>query len=210
MGTSIATAQAATSLQHIRGTVTQASDTSVTIDTAQGPVTIALASQTAIAGVVPAKLSDIMQNAFIGVTNVPQPGGARAVGVFLLPDALRNEAGSFPWDYPSEGAGGSRMTNGDVSMGSRMTNGDVSLGSRMTNGTVSTASSAGPLRVTVAYQGGSIDATIPVDTPVVRIVPATWKTLARGAHVFVAVHAVNNHETAAQIIVGEQGAVPPM
>ncbi|MBV8638515.1 MAG: hypothetical protein JO322_10545 [Candidatus Eremiobacteraeota bacterium] len=183
----------------IRGTVADASASSVTIATSEGPVTIALAPKTAIAGVVPAKLSDIRQNAFIGVTNIPQPGGARAVGVFLLPDALKNEAGSFPWDYPASGAGGSRMTNGDVS-----------LGSRMTNGTVSKASSEGPLTVTVAYHGGSIDATIPANTPVVRIVPATWKTLARGAHVFAAVHGVDNRPTAAQIVVGEQGVVPPM
>jgi hypothetical protein len=205
-------APAAPAVQHLRGTVVTASASNVTIATTSGgSVTVELAPSTVILGAVPASLSDIRPNAFIGLTNIPRPGDARVVGVFLLPESLRKDfAGSFPWDYPGTGAGSSRMTNGEVSLGSRMTNGNVSLASRMTNGTVSQASHAGPLRVTVSYNGSSIDAEIPSNTPVVRIVSASWKTLTPGAHLFAAAQPVNNRLTAAQITVGEQGVVPPM
>jgi hypothetical protein len=203
-------AEPAPPVQHVRGTVVKASDTSMTVATSEGSMTLSLTAKTIVAGVVPASISDIRPNSFIGVTNIPRPGDARAVGVFLLPDALKNQAGNFPWDYPGAEASGSRMTNGQVALGSRMTNGNVSLGSRMTNGTVSHASSNGPLRVTVSYKGGSIDAVIPPNTPVVRVVPATWKALTPGAHVFAAAVPGNKQLTAVQIIVGEQGVTPPM
>ena len=205
-GTFVASAQAAPTLEHIRGTVVKASATSVTIATAEGNTTVGLAPSSVILGCVPAKLSDIKPNSFIGISNTGPSNDARAAGVFILPEALRaGFEGSAPWDLP---ATSSHMTNGNASAVSHMTNG-MAAGSHMTNGTLS-RSSSDPLRLSVAYKGGSIDAVIPPNTPVVRAVPATWKTLAPGAHVFVAAHPVNNSPMAALVTVGEGGVVPPM
>jgi len=206
-GTALTSAQAAPTMQHIRGTVVKASATSVTIATAEGNTTVSLAPSSVILGVVAAKLSDIKPNSFIGISNTGPSNNARAAGVFLLPEALRTGfEGSAPWDLPSAGGSSSHMTNGMA--GSHMTNG-IAATSHMTNGSIS-QSSSDPLRLSVAYKGGSIDAVIAPNTPVVRASLATWKTLTLGAHVFAATHPVNNTPTAALITVGEHGIVPPM
>jgi hypothetical protein len=192
---------AAPALTHVRGTIEKVTPTTLTIATTGGPVDVGLAKSTGIVGAAPASFSDIKPNEFIGVTNVPRAGSpARALGVFILPDAFRSsQSGSFAWDFPSAGTSGSRMTNGTISQGSRMT-----------NGTVSSFSQTGPLTVTLAYPGGSINTTIPSNTPVVRVEPASVAILKPGAHVFAAVASASGHPTAAQIVVGENGVTPPM
>jgi hypothetical protein len=189
---------AAAQLEHVRGTITKVSSGTLTLDTQRGTLDLALASSTGVVEATAASRSDIKPNDFIGVTNVPGANDARAVGVFLLPDAFRNQAGSVAWDWP--GASG----------GSRMTNGAVQPSSRMTNGTVTTASNNGPLNLTLTYNGTSSLVTIPEGTPVVRLVPATRTALKPGEHVFAFVKPNDGRPTAASVIVGENGVVPPM
>jgi hypothetical protein len=189
---------AAAQVEHVRGIITKVSSNTLTLDTQRGTLDLALASSTGVVEAAAASRSDIKPNEFIGVTNVPGADDARAVGVFLLPEAFRNQAGSVPWDWP--GASG----------GSRMTNGAVQPSSRMTNGTVSTASNSGPLNLTLTYNGTSSLVTIPEGTPVVRLVPATRAALKPGEHVFAFVNPSGGRPTAASVIVGENGVVPPM
>jgi hypothetical protein len=213
-------AAAAPQLQHVRGTIARVTGSSMFVTTDRGTVDVALGSSTGVLEAVAASRSDIKPSSFIGVTNVPGAEDARAVGVFLLPDALRSQAGSVAWDYPAAGSGSrmtngsvvpsSRMTNGTVQASSRMTNGTVQASSRMTNGTVSAASNNGPLTLTLNYKGGSTLVTIPADTPVVRLVPSTRAALRPGAHVFVFAKVASGGVTAANIIVGVHGVVPPM
>jgi hypothetical protein len=207
--------------QHLRGTVAHASPTSVTITlSGGGEEDVALVKSTILIGAVPASISDIKANEFLGVANVPHAGGPQAVGVFLLPDAFRVQSFNVAWDFPGS-AGGSSMTNATASRGSSMTNATASTVSSMTNATASKVSSmtnataskvssTGPLTLTLTWAGGSKQVTIPANTPVVRIVPATWSALKPGAHVFAAVNSVNGHPTGQRVIVGEQGIVPPI
>ena len=84
------TAQAAAPLPktHVRGTITRVAATSVTVGTDHGAVTLELAPKTVIVQALPASVSDIKPNSFLGVTSIPSPGDAKAVGVLLLPDAF--------------------------------------------------------------------------------------------------------------------------
>jgi hypothetical protein len=189
---------AAAQLAHVRGTITKVSNSTLTLDTQRGTLDLALTPSTGVVEATAASRSDIKPNDFIGVTNVPGAEDARAVGVFLLPEAFRSQAGSVPWDWP--GASG----------GSRMTNGAVQPSSRMTNGTVTTASNSGPLNLTLTYNGTSSLVTIPQGTPVVRLVPATRAALKSGEHIFAFVKPNDGRPTAANVIVGENGVVPPM
>jgi len=218
-----ATTGAAGVTEHVRGTISKVSATSLTITTAQGPVVVlGVGPATKVAGVVPATRDDIKPNTFIGSANVPNAAGnAQALEVVVFPDSLRGTGeGDYAWDLPPKGGGessmtngtvlhGSSMTNGTVSSGSAMTNGTVSHGSAMTNGTVSSASTNGAMTVTLNYKGGSKRLTIPAGVPVVRVVPASRAALVPGAHVFAVVPQGAN-PTALRIIVGEHGTVPPM
>jgi hypothetical protein len=203
LGTSVlcTTAQAAPTLQHIRGTVVSASAKSVTIATDHGNTTVAIAPSSVILGVVPAHLSDVKPNTFVGISNFGPSDNARAFGVFILPETLRSGfEGSAPWDLATARATDSHMTNGTLS----------STTSHMTNGTLSQSSNSGQLRVTLTYKGGSTSVVVPPNTPVVRTLPATWKTLAPGAHLFASVIPGHDSSSVALIVVGEQHIVPPM
>jgi hypothetical protein len=205
------TAQAAPTMQHLRGTVVKASATSVTIATGDGNTTVAIAPKSVILGVVPASLSDVKPNTFVGISNFGPSSDARAFGVFILPEALHSGfQGSAPWDLATAGATDSHMTNGTLSQSSHMTNGMLSASSHMTNGTVSQSSSSGAVRLTLTYNGGSTTAVVSSNTPVVRATLTTWKTLVPGAHLFASVVPSNNGGTAALIVVGEHGLEPPM
>jgi hypothetical protein len=196
---------------HIRGTIASTTANSLTVDTNRGSVTLGLAPETKIVEAFPASRSDIKPNSFLGVTNIPGPNNAQAVGVLLLPDAFRNAPANAGWDWPG-GGGGSSMTNGTVELASHMTNGTVAPVSHMTNGTVSAAPGSGPLTVTLNYtsQSGSELMTIPANAPVTRLAFSNREALKPGSHLFV--FAANNSGQlgAAIIVVGAAGVTPPM
>jgi hypothetical protein len=78
----------------------------------------------------------------------------------------------------------------------------------MTNATVTSVDSGMAAKtVTLTYTGGSKSVSIAPGTPVVRIVPGSKSLLVSGAHI-VAFPGPNG--TAARVVVGEQGAKPPM
>ena len=214
----IGAAQAAPAPQHnVRGTIAAASATAITVTTANGPVTLGLTAKTGVAGVVPGRLDDVKPGTFIGTANVPAGTSARALEVVVFPDALRGTGeGDYPWDLTAPGHGSSAMTNGTVSGGgSSMTNGTVSgggsmMGSSMTNATVSKVAGGAQRTVSLAYKGGTKQVVIPADVPVVRVVKGSKSLLAAGARVFVIPAGPAGRQTAAFVVVGERGAVPPM
>lgn len=184
---------------HIRGTVANASASVLAVKADRGTLQVTVLPSTAVAGVVPGSASDIKPNTFIGAANVPSGGSSRALEVVVFPNSMRGTGeGDYAWDL---------QANGQSSM---MTNGSVSRGSMMTNGTVSHASASGPLTVTVTYKGGSKRITVPAGAPIVRVVPGDRSLLKPGAHVFIVAKPAGARPVAARIIVGEQGAVPPM
>jgi X-X-X-Leu-X-X-Gly heptad repeat protein len=132
-----------------------------------------------------ADLSRVTDNAFVGITSVPQPDGTqRATEIHVFPQELRGLGeGSRPMTAPASGGTPSTMTNGSVS-GSRMTNGSARMtngAARMTNGTSKGAAGG---TVTVAYNGGSQTITVPPDVPV-TVLEATSAKLEPGANVVV-------------------------
>lgn len=184
---------------HIRGTIANASPSVLAVKADRGTLQVTVLPSTAVAGVVPGSASDIKPNTFIGAANVPGSGSSRALEVVVFPNSMRGTGeGDYAWDLQPHG------------QSSMMTNGSVSHGSMMTNGTVSHASASGPVTVTVVYKGGSKRITVPANAPIVRVVPGDRSLLKPGAHVFIVAKPSGARPVAARIIVGEQGAVPPM
>jgi hypothetical protein len=183
---------------HVRGTVAAVAGNRVTITTAGGPVVVTVGPKTHYAGVVPATAGDISTGTFIGTANVPGPGAARALEVVVFPKALAGTGeGDYAWDLPAGGGHMSSMTNGTVTPRKM---------SSMTNATVSHVSDGAMKTVTLTYKGGMKVVAIPNGVPIVRVVKATKVLLVPGAHVVVFPPATS----AAAVIIGEDGAIPPM
>lgn len=196
--TALASAADAPPAHHVRGTVSAVSGDTVTIATAQGPVRVNLGPATRYAGVVPTSAKDIAPGTFIGTANVPGRGPARALEVVVFPKALAGTGeGDYPWDLPAGGGHMSAMTNGTVAAPKM---------SSMTNATVSHVANGAMKTVTLTYKGGTKVVAIPPGVAIVRIVSASKSLIVPGAHVV----AFPPLAPAARIIVGEQGATPPM
>jgi hypothetical protein len=137
--------------------------------------------------VVPAKLSDIQPNSYIGTAAAPQPDGTqRALEVHVFPPSMRGSGEGFrPFDLEP----GSTMTNGTV--GNLVT----------TNGRVAT----------VKYGNEEKKILIPDDVPVVSFEPTDRSALKPGAKVIVSgQRAADGTVTAASINIGKDGLTPPM
>ncbi|HEY8296549.1 MAG TPA: hypothetical protein VIG32_00805 [Candidatus Baltobacteraceae bacterium] len=199
--TTAAPSSAAMSSKHVRGTIATVSPTSMTVTTSGGPVVLGLSKTSGVAGVVRGTAADIKPGTFVGIANVPGSGAMRALEVVVFPNSMRGTGeGNYPWDLPANGHA-SMMTNGTVS-----SSGSKSM---MTNGTVSHAAAPGQ-PITLTYKGGSQRVVVPPNVPIVRVVPGSAKLLAPGVHVFVITTSPSGKLTAAHIIAGENGVVPPM
>ncbi len=194
-------AEAASAPVNVRGTLSAVSATSITIATGKGPVVLALIPKTVFACALPGTDADIKPGTFIGTANVATSGPARALEVTVFPDSMRGVGeGDYPWDL-SSGAKHSAMTNGTVAS---------PHGSMMTNATVSHMTGGAAKTITVAYKGGTKTIAIPPSAPVVVLSPGTAKLLVPGAHVFAIAPTKDGKLFAAFVVVGEQGAIPPM
>jgi len=166
----------------VRGTVVSVSDSVLTLAAPGGERRIALAPPVTVYARENADLARVTDNAFVGVTSVPQSDGTqRATEIHVFPAELRGLGeGSHPI-APQPGGAASTMTNGSVA-GSRMTNGSARMtngAARMTNG-ASHGAAGGTM--TVEYAGGSQTITVPPDVAVTVIAPTSTK-LAPGATV---------------------------
>ncbi len=157
----------------LRGNLVAISDTALDLSSDSGNVHVAIAGPLDVYARVPAKLAQVNENSFVGVTSVKQPDGSqRATEVHIFPDKLRGTGeGSYLMQRGGNRGGGgggnpSTMTNGTVS-GSAPA--DSSRSPRMTNGAVS-GKPGGTL--TVKYQGGTQTITVPADVSVTAIAPS--------------------------------------
>jgi hypothetical protein len=196
--------------EHVRGTIESLDGQVLTVATSDGSVRVQLAPSTAIATVVQSNRSHLTDGSFLGITSVAGPDGSRrAVEVHVFPEAMRGTGeGNYAWDWPGA-SGNSKMTNGTAS---KMTNGTIS-NSKMTNGTV-TAQDGGS-SLTLQYKdgasGGSQPITIPSGIPIVALEPGKSSDLQPGVHVFVvATRDSPGVLTAARVVAGKNGVVPPM
>jgi hypothetical protein len=196
----------------VRGTIVSASADSVSVQTAQGQVNLAVDAATKIAGIVPSSPGQIKEGSFVGIANVTGSGMSSALEVVVFPEAMRGSGlGDYPWDLSGPVNGGARtsaMTNGTVKSSSS-SGGMMASTSAMTNGTVKKTANANGLVLTVDYGKGEKTIDVAAGVPVVTIVPADASKLLKGAHVFIATKK-DAPTSAAFIAVGIDGTVPPM
>lgn len=181
-------AASADETRRIRGTITGVEGDTLSVKTREGErVDIALAEGWNVNGVISASLSDIDQGDFVGIASVPNADGSDgALEVLIFPAERVGSAGaSFPWDLQP----GSTMTNATVADKVEGIDGNS---------------------VSVTYEGGQKDISIPEGTPIVTFAEATPADLVEGATVFVPAQMADGALSTKTIVVGKNGVVPPM
>ena len=186
VGIASASAQAPQTMR-IRGTVEKVDGNTVVVKAADGAsVTLTLAANAAIVGVVKASLADIKPGSFVGSAAMPQPDGSqKALEVHIFAESQRGTGeGHRPFTVP-----GSTMTNGTV-------------------GDMVTATEAGTL--TVKYKEGEKKIVVPPNVPIVRYEVGDRSEVKPGVHV-TALNAVKKPDgsiEAPRLNVGRNGLVP--
>lgn len=181
-------AASAQDARRVRGTITGMEGDTLSVKTREGEtVDIALAEGWKVNGVANASMSDIDEGDFVGIASVPNADGSDgALEVLIFPAERVGSAGaSFPWDLQP----GSTMTNATVADKVEGVNGHS---------------------VSVTYEGGQKDISIPEGTPIVTFAEATPADLIEGATVFIPAEMANGALSATTVVVGKNGVVPPM
>lgn len=178
----------------VRGTIEAASEDGLVVATRAGEVLgFALGEDTGVFVTRPARLEDISQGDYVGLTSIAAGGKRVALEAHLFADELRGLGeGHFPWDLVEEP-------------------------NTMTNATVAEVQEVGPQReLTMRYDEGGRPSTqvihLPPDVPIVRFeaAPGRW-VLEPGRKVFVMVEAPpGDIPHAVAVVVGGQGTTPPM
>jgi len=173
----------------VRGTVVSLSGDQLKVNSREGkPVTVTLQPGWKVSAVAKASIGDIKPGDFVGIASLPKSeGGDGALEVLILPPQLKGMGeGSYVWDLKPN----STMTNATVADAVKSVSGST---------------------VTVNYHGKEKKISIPDGTPVVTLAPATPDDVKPGAVVFVSTDkGADGSLSAAQLIVGKNGVVPPM
>jgi hypothetical protein len=186
--TLLAISSASAQTQRVRGTIEKVDGNTLLIKAADGaPITLTLADNAVVVGVVKATIADIKEGSYIGSGALPQPDGTqKAVEVHIFAESQRGTGdGHRPWD----GAPNSTMTNGAVGQ------------------TVSGVE--GPV-ITVKYKDGEKRIIVGPNVPIVRYEVADRSELKAGAAVTIAAATKkpDGTFTAGRINVGRNGVVP--
>lgn len=189
VGPALAQAPPAGTPTRIRGTVDKLDGQALAVKSREGPVlTIALAPNFTVAGIVKKSITDIKAGDFVGAASTKGADGKlHAIEVLILPEAARgSNEGQYPWDLTPD--------------------------SLMTNATVSGAA-AGPSGqvLKLSYKGGESEVLVGPDVPVVTFGPGDAGLLKPGAAVLVpAVKQPDGSLTAARVLAEKDGVKPPM
>jgi hypothetical protein len=173
----------------VRGTIATVEGQNLAVKAREGgTVDIKLADNLSVMGVTKAKLSDIAVGSFVGIAALPQKDGSlKAIEVLIFPEAARgSNEGHYPWDLLPE--------------------------STMTNATVAeqVASVDGPT-LTLKYKDGEKKILVPPEAAIVTFGPGDRALLKQGAGVFLsATKQPDGGLTAARVLVGKDGVMPPM
>jgi len=173
----------------VRGTVVALTGDQLQVKSREGQaVTVTLKTGWMVSAVANAGIGDIKAGDYVGIASVPKSeGGDGALEVLILPPQMKGMGeGRFGWDLKPD--------------------------STMTNATVADAvTSVHGSTVTLNYHGQEKKISIPQGTPVVTLAPATPGDVKPGAVVFIpAEKDANGSLSAARLIVGKNGVVPPM
>jgi hypothetical protein len=173
----------------VRGTIEMVHGDELMVKSRDGKdVSIKLAPDYSVTGVVKASLSDITVGKFVGIASMPQSDGTlKAAEVVVFPEAARGSGeGHYAWDL----APGSMMTNATI--------------------TSEVANVDGPT-LTLKHKDGENSITVPKDVPVVTFAPGDKTLVVPGAHVMVpTTKQADGSLMATRILVGKDGVTPPM
>jgi hypothetical protein len=182
----------------VRGTLESVESDKLTVNTREGEaLDLRLQDDTRVMVVRPASLDDIKQGDYVGLTSVDSAGERVAISVHIFADDLRGTAeGHVPWDLVKEP-------------------------NTMTNATVAEIEEVGDQReLKVSYkQGegeqkteGSQTIYVPDDLAVVKMEKASDRSVLKpGERAFLVVRDdADGNPTALAVVVGEEGATPPM
>ena len=186
--TAIAVTTASAQTQRLRGTIEKVDGNTLLIKSPDGaPLTLTLADNAVVVGVVKATVADIKEGSYIGSGAMPQPDGSqKALEVHIFAESQRGTGdGHRPWD----GAPNSTMTNGAVGQAVSSVDGPV---------------------VTVKYKDGEKKIIVGPNVPIVRYEIGERGELKAGAAIGVAAATKKPDGTfgAARINVGRGGVVP--
>jgi hypothetical protein len=218
-GLSIAasTVLAAPEHERLRGIVSAVSANEVAVRTATGEVSLSLSGSTVYLTSARSDLNHIATDGYIGVATKTVGDKQVALDVLIFPPPLKGAAeGHFPWDKLPDAtlAGGastsSSMTNGSVAAVAQSRSA-ATANSTMTNGSVAAASQNGGVRqLTVTYKGGEQTVLVPPTAPVVTLQIGAVSDIKPGYGVFVNATTDGGRTSADLIIIGADGAVPPI
>lgn len=185
----IASAQDAPPVR-VRGTIERVDGQNLVVKSREGAeLTVVLADNARIIGIVKASLADIKPGSFVGITGMPQPDGSqRAVEVHVFPEAMRGTGeGHYSWDLQPQ----STMTNGNVEQ---------------------TVVGVDGQTLTLSYKGGEKKIVVSPDTPIVSYVPADKSELKPGLKIFIGAAKKQADGTllAPRVNFGKDGLTPPM
>ncbi|HMD65831.1 MAG TPA: hypothetical protein VKG22_04180 [Stellaceae bacterium] len=173
----------------IRGTVDKLDGQTLTVKSRDGQqLTIVLAPNFTVSGVVKKNLADIKAGDFVGAASTKGTDGKlHAIEVLIFPEALRGTGeGERPWDLVPD--------------------------SLMTNATVAGIAGAAQGQVLkVTYKGGESEIIVAPDTPIVTFAPSDASLLKPGAAVFIgALKRPDGSLSAARVNAEKDGVKPPM
>jgi hypothetical protein len=171
---------------HIRGTLTDVKDGTISVQTAKGETqSIKLASDAGLFLVTIADMGAVQSGKFVGITSTEEDGKRIAREVHVFDESLRGLAeGHYPWDL-----------EGKPNM--------------MTNANIAKIEEVGTDRVVkLNYARGEQTITIPPSATVVAFTKAPADQLAVGRKVFVVMK--KDSPEAAAVVIGAEGVKPPM
>jgi hypothetical protein len=174
--------------QRINGTIDQVEGNTLFIKAEGGPLTLKLADNAVIVGVMKASAADIKAGDYVATGGVPLPDGTqKAVELRIFPDAMRGQGDGHRPGWP--GAPNGTMTNGAVGDAVTSVNGPV---------------------LTVKYKDGEKKIIVGPTVPVSRFVIADKSELTAGKAINVAAATKNPDGTfsTARINVDRGGLLP--
>ncbi len=177
--------------QRIRGDVVALDGPKLQVRSRSGEsLAVTLAANYVVTAVIRLDLDAIKPGAFVGAASMPQPDGTlTALEVLVFPEAMRGTGeGHYAWDLKP----GSMMTNATVA-------------------DVATLTQTRGRRVTLKYKDGEKTLLVPEQVPIVTFEPGESAMLIPGAHILLtATRQPDGSLTAARVVVGKNGLVPPM
>lgn len=173
----------------IRGTVTTATASQLTIKPKAGgaPVVVGLTPDWTVSVTKPVDISQIKPGSFIGTAEMPKEEGVgRSLEVHVFPPGVKIGEGHYGWD--------------------------LKPGSKMTNGTVGKVKQVGKSReLEVSYSTGQRKIVVPAGVPIVQITGGERAHVKAGSKVFiVAGPKPGGGLITNSVSVGVNGAAPPM